>query len=399
MQPAPEDSPPFSPATLHVIPALTSEDLHGHGVMLEVARPSGGTYKIGTTHHLTSLYLDRLPSMLRPWAFHLFPPASQRPCAQASLLSGDYVPLSQLHPGRYELFRAARLATILLSLAGFATEPCEGIAQIANAGTSTASTPGAAYAQGATLRFDVVTVKLSDPAKEHDAMYWRQPDGLKWDGVTLSGMIANAYGVSRIVKGQIEGGPSWMGSRAFDINAKVDAETATRWSKMTQPEIDEERRSMTRSLLADRFHLKFHHETRQMSALVLRLAKSGPKLQPQHPQQDLQAGIPPNRINFLGRGHLEGHSALMSNLVRSLASEYEIAGRPVVDKTGLTGGYDFLLRWTPDDLPSESAPADPNAKWPSLFTAIDEQLGLKLTPEKQPIDIIVADSADMPDEN
>jgi uncharacterized protein (TIGR03435 family) len=96
---------------------------------------------------------------------------------------------------------------------------------------------------------------------------------------------------------------------------------------------------------------------------------------------------------------MEGHSALMSNLVRSLASETEIAGRPVVDKTGLTGGYDFTLRWTPDDLAPGAAPDDPNAEWPSLFTAIDEQLGLKLTPEKQPIDIIVVDSVEMPSEN
>jgi uncharacterized protein (TIGR03435 family) len=70
-----------------------------------------------------------------------------------------------------------------------------------------------------------------------------------------------------------------MGSRPFDINAKVDAETAARWIKMTQPEVDEGRRSMTRSRLADRFHLKFHHETREMPTLVLRVAKSGAKLQ------------------------------------------------------------------------------------------------------------------------
>ena len=268
---------------------------------------------------------------------------------------------------------------------------------------------GALHAQGlqtscplpltATLRFDVVTVKLSDPTKEHEAMYWRQPDGLKWDGVTLSGMIANAYGVSRIVRGQIEGGPGWMGSRAFDINAKVDVETAARWSKMTQPEVDEERRSMTRSLLADRFHLKFHHETREMPTLVLRVAKSGAKLQTPHPEHELQAGIPPNRINFFGHGHMEGHSALMSNLARSLASESEIAGRPVVDKTGLSGGYDFTLRWTPDASSPGAAPADPNAQWPSLFIALEEQLGLKLAPEKQPIDIIVVESVEMPGEN
>ena len=185
------------------------------------------------------------------------------------------------------------------------------------------------------LSFDVVTVKPSDPQKEHLELYWRQGDGLKWDGVTLTAMVANAYGVSPIVKGQIEGGPAWMGSRAFDILGKVDAATAARWSGMTQAAVDEERRGMMRSLLADRFHFKFHHETRELPVLALRLAKSGSKLQSPQPEHDLQAGTPQSRINFLGRGHWEGHSALISNLARSLASEPEIAGRPVVDKTGL----------------------------------------------------------------
>jgi uncharacterized protein (TIGR03435 family) len=252
------------------------------------------------------------------------------------------------------------------------------------------------HAQKTDLHFDVATVKPSDPAKEHLALYWRQPNGLKWDGVTLRGMIANAYGVSSTVKYQIEGGPDWMGSQAFDINAKVDPETAARWSKMTQQQVDEERRSMTRSLLADRFHLKSHRETREMPALILTVAKGGPKLQPPQPEPDLQAGVPASRINHFGHGHMEGHSALMSNLAKSLASEPEIASRPVVDKTALTGGYDFTLRWTSDP---EAVADDPGAQFPSLFTALVEQLGLKLTPQKQPMDIIVIDSVEMPNEN
>lgn len=252
----------------------------------------------------------------------------------------------------------------------------------------------AVHAQQPALHYDIVSVKPSDPAKEHLALYWRQPDGLKWDGVTLRDMIANAYDISPIAKGQMEGGPAWMGSQAFDINARVDDETTEHWSRMTQQAVDEERHSMMRSLLADRFHLQFHHETRQMSVLALRVAKSGSKLRRPHPEHDLPAGVPLSRINFLGKGHWEGHSALMSNLVRSLASVPELAGRTLVDKTGLTGGYDFTLRWTP-----ETTTSDPNAQWPSLFTAITEQLGLKLTPEKQPIDVVVIDSVEMPGEN
>jgi uncharacterized protein (TIGR03435 family) len=435
------------------------------------------------THRPASLYLDALQSIVLQWASQLFPSAIGPQSAQASLLSGQYVSLSQPNPSAFELIRASCIAMLLFFSIGFSAATRPSVAQIANAGSHATSAPSArrsvqssahkfryavasratiaafgppAKSQGAergpaiaygvdlspavayvvllclylTLRsylrkprvlrsvlvtaiilaltapvhaqtkqavlsFDVVSVKPSDPAKEHLALYWRRPDGLKWDGVTLSGMVANAYGVSPIVKGQIEGGPAWMGSRAFDINAKVDAETAARWSKMTQAAVDEERRSMMTSLLADRFHLTFHHETREMLALVLRVAKSGSKLQSPQPEHDLQAGTPLSRINFFGHGHWEGHSALMSTLARSLASEPEIAGRPVVDKTGLTSGYDFTLRWTPDG----PAPPDPNAQWPSLFTAINEQLGIKLTPEKQPIDIIVVDSVEMPGEN
>jgi len=89
----------------------------------------------------------------------------------------------------------------------------------------------------------------------------------------------------------------------------------------------------------------------------------------------------------------------MSNLVKSLASEPEIAGRTLLDKTGLTGGYDFTLRWTPDTLASGAKPTDSDSQWPSLFTALREQLGLNLKPEKQPIDTIVIDSVEMPSEN
>lgn len=263
------------------------------------------------------------------------------------------------------------------------------------------SAAGAVHSQTkqTALSFDVVSIKPSDPSKEHEAMYWRQPDGLKWDGVTLNGMISNGYGVSRLVKGQIEGGPTWMSSQAFDINAKVDAETAARWSHMTQEQTDEERRAMVRSLLSERFHFKFHHETRNLPVLVLRVAKSGSKLQHPHPQHDLPVGVPVSRISFPGEGRMEGHAAVMSNLVRSLASEPEIAGRTLLDKTGLTGGYDFSLHWTPDSLASDARSNESGTQWPSLFTALKEQLGLNLAQEKEPIDIIVVDSVERPSEN
>jgi uncharacterized protein (TIGR03435 family) len=256
----------------------------------------------------------------------------------------------------------------------------------------------AIHAQTPAPQLEVATVKPSNPAKEHLGLYWRQPDGFRLEGQTLRGMISNAYSVQSSVKGLIQGGPAWMLSDAFDVQVKVDAATTERWSKLPQQPVDEERRAVLRELLAERFQLKVHRELRERPAFVLTVAKGGPKLGSPLTEKDLQAGVPPSRINFFGPGHWEGHFALLSNLSRSLVGQPEI-GRPVVDKTGLTGQYDFTLRWTPVDTGSAAAPADPSEQWPSLFTALEEQLGLKLTPQKEPIEVIVVDSVEKPSEN
>jgi uncharacterized protein (TIGR03435 family) len=95
---------------------------------------------------------------------------------------------------------------------------------------------------------------------------------------------------------------------------------------------------------------------------------------------------------------MQGHFATLGNLSRSLAGEPEIAGRPVVDKTGLTGQHDFTLHWSFDPGPAAAA-TDPGEQWPSLFTALEEQLGSKLKPEKDQIEVIVVESAEKPSEN
>jgi uncharacterized protein (TIGR03435 family) len=162
--------------------------------------------------------------------------------------------------------------------------------------------------------------------------------------------------------------------------------------------VDEERRSLLRELLAERFQLKFHREPREMAAFALIVVKSGSKLQPPVEETNLPGDVPKSRINFYRRGYMQGHFATLGNVSRSLAGEPEIAGRPVVDKTGLTGQYDFTLHWSFDPGPA-AAPTDPGEQWPSLFTALEEQLGLKLKPEKDQIEVIVVDSAEKPSEN
>ena len=257
----------------------------------------------------------------------------------------------------------------------------------------------AMHAQTPAPQLEVATVKPSDPAKQHLGLYWRQPDGFKLEGTTLRGMIGNAYGVPSSVKGLVQGGSAWMLSDAFDVQVKVDPATTERWSKMPQQAVDEERRAVMRELLVERFQLKLHREMREMPAFVLTVAKGGSKLQSPAAEKDLQTGVPQSRINFPGRGQMQGHFALLSNLSRSLTGEPEVEGRPVVDKTGLTGQYDFTLRWMPVDTGAGAPSTDPGEQWPSLFTALEEQLGLKLIPEKEQVEVIVVDSVEKPSEN
>jgi uncharacterized protein (TIGR03435 family) len=256
------------------------------------------------------------------------------------------------------------------------------------------------HAQTAAPQLEVATVKPSDPAKEHLGMYWRQPDGFKCEGTTLRGLISNANLVTgSSVKGLIVGGPAWMASQAFDVQVKVDPSTATRWIKLSQEAVEDKRRRLLREVLAERFQLKLHRELREMPAFVLVVAKGGSKLQPPVEETNPPADTPKSRINFYGRGHMQGHFATLGNLSRSLAGEPEIAGRPVVDKTGLTGQYDFTLRWAPFDPNSAAPPTDPGEQGPSLFTALEEQLGLMLKPMKEQIEVIVVDSVQKPSEN
>ncbi len=137
---------------------------------------------------------------------------------------------------------------------------------------------------------------------------------------------------------------------------------------------------MLQAILIDRFKLKIHHETREQPIYTLEIAKGGPKLTP----VDKPGGM------GWGRGQLQMHGASTDRLAFVLS---DILGRVVVDKTGLTGKYDALLTWTPDEM---QATADAG---PTLLTAIQEQLGLKLQSAKGPVDTIVADQVEKPSEN
>ena len=193
--------------------------------------------------------------------------------------------------------------------------------------------------------------------------------------VTLLDLITSAYGVRYE---QIAGGPGWMKTSHYDIVAKAEGEA---------PLTKEESRQMMQALLAERFQLKIHRETREVPVYALVVGKNGPKL------KETSAGAPGDNFVLSSRAgmHMEATRGTMEQLARQLSAT---AGRPVINKTGLTGYYAYQLDWTPGNRP-----ADPESDTPSLFTAIQEQLGLKLETAKGPMEMLIVDRAEKPTEN
>lgn len=197
---------------------------------------------------------------------------------------------------------------------------------------------------------------------------------------TLEAVITTAWQIPDFELADV---PSWVKSERWDIEAKGSGNA---------PPPDTLRK--LQSLLADRFHLRVHTETREMPIYALLIAKGGPKLPPAHEECfDPTAGIPPPSPMARPCGgfnrspnQLLGATDTTANLAQVLA---KTLGRSVIDKTGLAGSWDVTLKWTPDEL----AP-DTNNDTGSIFTALQEQLGLRLESQKGPVSVLVIDSAE-----
>jgi len=178
----------------------------------------------------------------------------------------------------------------------------------------------------------------------------------------------------RLQNVQIAGGPEWIATDGYDIDAKT--------GRAEKPQPDE-LTPMMRSLLDERFQLKFHQETRLISSYALSVAKGGPKLK-------LTGGDESSSTNTLpdGTSHMVAANTSMAMLANYIGNRL---GAMVVDKTGLTGVYDFKLDWAPDERPDSSAP--------SLVTALRDQLGLRLESGKNPVEVLVIDSIERPSAN
>src|SRR6202789_4197832 len=234
--------------------------------------------------------------------------------------------------------------------------------------------------------FDVATVKPVDSdAKSGRYITMQGTNRFVEKDYTLKLLIAAAYNLNSKT---ISGGPGWIESDHYDIAAVTPGEV--------RPTHDEQM-SMLRSLLADRFKLTFHREEKEFSIYELEVAKGGPKLKPSTAPPD----DPPQLISTVYPQHmvLPARNVTMSDLTSLM--QRAMLDRPVVDKTGLSGRYDFDLEWAPDETQfgGEVPTASADAPSPPLFSAIQQQLGLKLEATRGPIEALVVDAAERPSAN
>ena len=234
--------------------------------------------------------------------------------------------------------------------------------------------------------FEVATVKRSDPDERSRLLMMESDHKFIGKNFTLKLLIAAAYDLNPVT---ISGGPEWVVSEHFDIVALTPGDV--------RPTRQEQMRMM-RDLLTERFKLAFHREAKEFSIYELQIAKGGPKLKTSAAAADVPPVMGPGVV-YPQKIEMPGRNASMADFVAVM--QRAILDRPVVDKTGLTGRYDFDLVWAPDEtqfgggVPVASA----DAPSPPLFTAMQEELGLRLEATRGLVQALVVDRVERPSEN
>lgn len=259
--------------------------------------------------------------------------------------------------------------------------------------------------------FSVVSVHPTDPKEDfpHGGI---NTDSYRATSTTIRAVLAYAFGLG--YDAELVNAPSWVMNDHFDIQGKVDDDQVAVIRKLSRDDRDEQMRLMVQSMLAERFHLAYHFETRDLPVYVLEIAKSGLKCSqdttsppaiadPTRPRFRWSAPPPPPPPppGWHPPSPSE-HQALMQSLhlrtkgwpfwltLTFLGHQPELAGRPVIDKTGLEGAYDCEMNWSQVD--SEGAGQ-------SYFSAVQDQLGLKFQSSKGPVEVLVIDSIGRPSAN
>jgi uncharacterized protein (TIGR03435 family) len=262
--------------------------------------------------------------------------------------------------------------------------------------------------------FEVATVKPSATASNGTSIRVQPGGRLTVTNATLKMLMAVAYKVRDF---QVSGGPGWTGTDRWNIEAKAEEGSVSELALSFDPAVSNPLMLMLQSLLQDRFQLKMHREAKEMPVYELAVAKGGPRIKlsadqspivaPERgaplPPRPQRGGPMPRGAMAMGRGSFEAHGVPIANFIQGLSQQL---GRPIIDKTGLKGFYDITLQWTPEfgvglvkpgGPDTDPPPAD--ASGPSIFTAIQEQLGLRLDSAKGPVDVLIIDSVQKPVEN
>ena len=246
------------------------------------------------------------------------------------------------------------------------------------------------------LRFEVTSVKANNSGSQNANLELHPGGRVTGTNVALIGLIRNVYTLQPF---QLVSAPGWIESARFDIEAKADREYSAREDALA-PEL----LAMMRNLLADRFNLVVHREMRDMSVYAITMARSDGSFGPQMRRSTVDcegeaarafaarrgagpAGAKPIvrcRIT-IGAGRIQGTGTTIVELARRLSPA---VGRPVVNRTALSGPFDLELQWSPEPTPDTTGP--------SLFTAMQEQLGLKLDSQRAPVEVLVIDRIEKP---
>ncbi|HKV46782.1 MAG TPA: TIGR03435 family protein, partial [Candidatus Acidoferrales bacterium] len=241
--------------------------------------------------------------------------------------------------------------------------------------------------------FEVVSIKPAGYHRGYDIHM--RGDLYSAVGVTAEFLIKYAYGIT---DDQLSGGPDWINSDKYAIDAKIPDSTAAEWHKKYDAKKQaEEMQSMMRSLLEDRFQLKIGHQTKELPVFALVIAKGGPKISPSK-DDGSKSGSDGHNEGYVEINHVTDEP--ISVLIDILSRQSETAGRKIIDETGLTGKYTYALKWTRERPPSDSDPADlPVSSAPLLWDALQDQLGLQLKSTKAPVDTIVIEHIEKPTSN
>jgi uncharacterized protein (TIGR03435 family) len=245
------------------------------------------------------------------------------------------------------------------------------------------------------LAFEVAAIKPAASNSDGFSIQTIAGEGLRATNVTVKTLITYAYDIRDY---QLSGDPGWISQERFDISATTArGDTAfggadPRTLNDSQRKIYEDRiRERVRTLLAERFGLMIRHVSQDQSVYLLTVAKGGPKMTRVIHEPGTQQGV-----SGQGRGHMRAYAVTSEATASYLA---RVTGRVVVDKTGLDGKYDWSLDWVPDALTANEPGAGASPSGPTIFTAVQEQLGLRLESGKAPVDKIVIDRVTRPTEN